>query len=169
MILDGNPADFGQMPVDLQIAAVGCKKRKPDRGGFVKKLQFRRPFDRMSIRTIFATRQCFGFRHRCPPQSRRTTSRVRRLRVRTGLPIFFPSLGTVAASSPPEDPARPLATPHHNYNDFRRPRKRVPWPQLTHRARGLNFVMSAYRANSAMPRAARTVAIDPELTLQSAN
>jgi hypothetical protein len=38
MVRTGNPADLGQMPVDLEISAVGGKEGKSDRGGFVQKL-----------------------------------------------------------------------------------------------------------------------------------
>jgi hypothetical protein len=38
MVGNGNPADLGQMPVDLEISAVGGEEGKSDRGGFVQKL-----------------------------------------------------------------------------------------------------------------------------------
>jgi hypothetical protein len=50
VIRDGNPADLGQVPVDLQISAVRGEKRKSDRGGFVQKLQFGWLVGHLSIR-----------------------------------------------------------------------------------------------------------------------
>jgi hypothetical protein len=40
VVRDGNPADLGQVPVDLQISAVRGEERESDRGGVVHKLQF---------------------------------------------------------------------------------------------------------------------------------
>jgi hypothetical protein len=38
MVGNGDPADLGQMPVDLEISAVRGKEGKSDRGGFIQKL-----------------------------------------------------------------------------------------------------------------------------------
>jgi hypothetical protein len=50
VVRDRNPADLGQMPVDLQISAVRSEERKSDRSGFVQKLQFGWLVGHLSIR-----------------------------------------------------------------------------------------------------------------------
>jgi hypothetical protein len=49
MVRNGNPADLGQMPVDLEISAVGGKEGKSNRSSFVQKLQFGWLVDHLSI------------------------------------------------------------------------------------------------------------------------
>jgi hypothetical protein len=49
VVRNGNPADLGQMPVDLEISAVRGKEGKSDRGSFVQELQFGRLVDHVSI------------------------------------------------------------------------------------------------------------------------
>jgi hypothetical protein len=40
VVRDGNPADLGQVPIDLEISAVRGEERESDRGGVVHKLHF---------------------------------------------------------------------------------------------------------------------------------